>query len=101
MSQLFRSQSDKLIVSPNNEQPRLLQDGRQEVVLRQKFCSEFARGINGWIDVSPESLLSVGLGADHILEGRVPHDEQVDVACRPQFAPGGGSKHEGDNNALS
>ena len=68
---------------------------------RPQLCSEFARRVDGRIDVSPESLLSPGQRADHILEGRVPHDEQVDVACRPEFAASGRPKHEGDDNLLS
>lgn len=71
------------------------------MVVRHEFCLEFARGIYGWINVSPESLLRVCQGTDHILKGRVPHDEQVDVACRSEFASGGGSKHKGDHNPLT
>jgi hypothetical protein len=101
VSQPFRSQSDKLIVSPNNEQPRFFQDSRQEMVLRPKLCSELARRVDGWIDVSPESRLSGGQRSHDVVKGRVPYDEQVDIACRPELAASGRPKHEGDDDLLA
>jgi hypothetical protein len=71
------------------------------VVPRSNLRSELARRIHGGIDVSPESLLSFGQHTDYILKRRVAHNEQVDVACRAEFTPGGRPKHECDNDLFA
>ena len=70
-------------------------------MLRPKLCSELRRRVDRRIDVPPESLLSAGQRSHYVLKGRVPHDEQVDIACRPEFAASGRPKHEGKDNLLA
>ena len=70
-------------------------------MLRPKLCSKLGRRIDRRIDVSPESLLSVGQRSHYVLKGRNPDDEQVDIACRPELAASGGPKHEGNDNLFA
>ena len=70
-------------------------------MLRPKLCSELRRRVDRRIDVSPESLLSAGQRPHYVLKGRIPDDEQVDIACRPELAASGRSKHEGDDNLFA
>jgi hypothetical protein len=71
------------------------------VVLRPKLGSELGWRVDARIDVSPESLLSAGQRSDYVLKGRVPYDEQVDIACRPELAASGRSEHEGHDHLLA
>jgi hypothetical protein len=71
------------------------------MVPRPKLCSELAQRVDGRIDVSPESLLSVGQRSHYVLKGRIPYDEQVDIAGRPELAASRRPKHEGDDNLLA
>jgi hypothetical protein len=68
---------------------------------RLKLCSELRRRVDGRVDVSSESLLSAGQRSHHVLKGRVPYDEQVDIARRPELAASSRPKHEGNDNLLA
>lgn len=71
------------------------------MVLRPKLRSKLGRWVDGRIDFSAESLLSAGQRSDYVLKGRVPYDEQVDIACRPEFAASGRPEDEGNDNLLA
>jgi hypothetical protein len=71
------------------------------VVLRPKLRSKLGRRIDRRIDVSAQSLLSTGQRSHYVLKRRIPDDEQVDIACRPELAASGRSKHEGDDNLFA
>lgn len=97
---MLRSQSDKLILSPNDEQPRCAQDAREEVVMRTELRPELGWWIDGRIDVSAEPLLRLRQHVDDVLERSVADNEQIDVALRPKLAARRGPEDESDHNPL-
>jgi hypothetical protein len=63
-------------------------------MLRQNLGSKLVCRVHGRIDIPPKSFLSYLYRCDHIAEGRLTKDQQIDVAGGVQLAPRSRAKHE-------
>lgn len=64
------------------------------------LLAEFRGRVDGRVHIAPESLLGRDEGVDDGREGRVPHDEQVDVTFIPQVAACHRPEDEGQRDAV-
>lgn len=69
-------------------------------MLCAQLGDELVRRVHGGVDVSPEPGLRWSQRFDDILEGRIPDDEKIDIALRPELAACRGAKHKRDANTT-
>jgi len=64
------------------------------------LLAEFGGRIDGRVHIAPESLLGRDEGVDDGREGRVPHDQQVDVTVIVQVPADGRPEDEGERDPV-
>lgn len=71
------------------------------MVTRGKLRPKLVRGINRRIHVPAKPFLGRGERMNDVLEWRVANYQNIDVACRAEFAACRGSEHERNLNAIA